>query len=251
MIPALRGSADVEKHDAFIAYPTNRVVGTIGDPKHAQAAIEALLQVGFAQKDIDILHSEEDLHRPDRAAAEQKFLAQFQRTLIRTLSDEHAHLQHYVDDVRKGRSVIMVLAKKRDEREHAADILGAHGAESLEFYGRWSWHSLEAHPAVAADDTRPDPVPGRIYAIEIEGSTTKVRWDSDSRVTLLARGPGSPDLHRLPVTHLKPHLVMITWQELDRTTNVHVYDFDTGEAHAVISYFNRSVHRATGTVRRA
>jgi hypothetical protein len=44
---------------------------------------------------------------------------------------------------------------------------------------------------------------------------------------------------------------MITWQELDRTTNVHVYDFDTNEAHAVISYFNRSVHQATGTIRRA
>ena len=34
--------------------------------------------------------------------------------------------------------------------------------------------------------------------------------------------------------HLKPHLLMITWQEADRTTNVHVYDFETGEAHAVV-----------------
>jgi hypothetical protein len=104
---------------------------------------------------------------------------------------------------------------------------------------------------VPADDTRHDPVPGRTYAVEIEGTVTKVRWDSDARVTILRRGPGLPDLHRLPVTHLKPHLVMITWQELDRTTNVHVYDFDTNEAHAVISYFNRSVHQATGTIRRA
>jgi hypothetical protein len=156
-----------------------------------------------------------------------------------------------VDDVRAGRNVIMVLAKKRDEREAAADILGAHGAESLEFYGRWSWHSLEPHPAVAADDPRPDPVPGRTYVVDVEGTTTRVRWDSDSRVTILRKTEGAPDLHRLPVTYLKPHLAMITWQELDRTTNVHVYDFDSGEAHAVVSYFNRSVHRGTGSVRRA
>ena len=52
--------------DAHIAYRTNRVVGSIVDPKHAQAAIEALLHVGFARQDIDILHGEEDLHRPDR-----------------------------------------------------------------------------------------------------------------------------------------------------------------------------------------
>ena len=121
------------KSDAFIAYPTNRVVGTIVDPKHAAAAIEALLQVGFAQKDIEILHGEEDLERSNRSVADHPFLSQFQRTLVRSLSDEHAHLQHYVDDVRAGRNVIMVLAKRRDERETAADILGAHGAESLEF----------------------------------------------------------------------------------------------------------------------
>lgn len=241
----------MQKSGAFIAYPTNRVVGTIVDPKHAAAAIEALLQVGFAQKDIEILHGEEDLERSNRSAADHPYLSQFQRTLIRTLSDEHAHLQHYVDDVRAGRNVIMVLAKRRDERETAADILGAHGAESLEFYGRWSWHSLEPHPPAAADDPRPDPVPGRTYDVEVEGTSTRVRWDSESRVTILRRAAGAPDLHRLPVTYLKPQLAMITWQELDRTTNVHVYDFASGEAHAVISYFNRSVHRATGTVQRA
>jgi hypothetical protein len=43
---------------------------------------------------------------------------------------------------------------------------------------------------------------------------------------------------------------MITWQEADRTTNVHVYDFESGDVHAVSSYANRSVHRARGTVRR-
>jgi hypothetical protein len=43
---------------------------------------------------------------------------------------------------------------------------------------------------------------------------------------------------------------MITWQEADRTTTVHVYDFESGEAHAVVSYFNRGVDRLKGTVRR-
>ena len=45
-------------------------------------------------------------------------------------------------------------------------------------------------------------------------------------------------------------MLMITWQEADRTTNVHVYDFESGEAHAVVSHYNRSVHSAKGTVRR-
>ena len=166
--------------DAFIAYPTNHVVGTIVDPKLAQAAIEALLQVGFARQDIDILHGEEDLHRPVRPGAEHRFLAGFQRTLIQTLADEYKHLQHLVEDVRAGRWVIMVLAKKRDKREAAADILGIHGAESIEFYGRWAWHSLESHPA-APDDSITDPAPGRTYEIHVGGTETRVRLDSESQ----------------------------------------------------------------------
>jgi len=243
-------ATDAHEPDAYIAYPTNRVVGTIVDPKLAQAAIEALLQVGFAPQEIDILHGEADLHRPDSPGAEHRYLAQFQRTLIRTLADEYKHLQHLVEEVRAGRNVIMVLAKKRDKREAAADILGSHGAESIEFYGRWSWHSLEPH-AAPVDASLPDPAPGRTYEIHIGETTTRVRLDSESRMTILRKAAGSPDLSRIPVTHLKPQLLMITWQEAERTTNVHVYDFESGEAHAVISYGNRSVHRAKGTVRRA
>src|SRR5262245_64614162 len=127
-------ASDVHQADAYIAYPTNRVVGTIVDPERARAAIEALLQVGFARQEINILHGEEDLHRPDPTGAEHRFLSQFQRTLVRTLGDEHKHLRHYIEDVRAGRSVIMVLAKKRDKREAAADILGTHGEQSVEFF---------------------------------------------------------------------------------------------------------------------
>ena len=243
-------ASDVHAPDAYIAYPTNRVVGTIVDPKLAQAAIEALLQVGFAPQEIDILHAEADLHRPDSTGAEHRYLAQFQRTLIRTLADEYKHLQHLVEEVRAGRNVIMVLAKKRDKREAAADILGTHGAESVEFYGRWSWHSLEPHKAAPVDGSLRDPTPGRTYEIQLGETATRVRMDSESRVTILRRSAGAPDLSRIPVTHLKPQLLMITWQE-GRTTNVHVYDFESGEAHAVVSYGNRSVHRAKGTVRRA
>jgi hypothetical protein len=242
--------SDVHQSDAFIAYPTNRVLGSLVDPKHAQAAIEALLRAGFARQDIDVLHGEEDLHRPDPTGAEHRFLAQFQRTLIRTLGDEHKHLQHYIEDVRAGRSVIMVLAKERDKREAAADILGSHGAGSIEFYGRWSWKSLEPHPAAPADVSVRDPAPGRTYEIQLGERITRVRLDSDSRITILRTSAGSRDLTRLAVTHLKPQVLLITWQEADRTTNVHVYDFESGEAHAVVSYFNRSVHSERGTVRR-
>jgi predicted SnoaL-like aldol condensation-catalyzing enzyme len=130
----------------FIPYPSERVVGTIADAKNARAGIEALLREGFQQSDIDILRGEEGLHRLDPTGSEHGFLARFQRTLIRALgpTEEFKHLSRHVEDVRAGRFVIMVLAKERERRNLAADILNSHGAEFVGFYGRWAWQSLHA-----------------------------------------------------------------------------------------------------------
>ena len=135
-------AASTDRQD-YISYPTNRVVGTVGDDGKARTAIDALLRAGFARQDIDILHDEKDLKRLDPTGAEHGFFAQFQRTLIRALDlEEFKHLTHHVDDVRAGRFVIMVLAKRRAQRIVAADILHRHGADFVEFYGRWACEDL-------------------------------------------------------------------------------------------------------------
>ena len=154
---------------AFIPYPINRVVGTVADAKNAHTAIDALLQAGFDRQDIDILHGEEDILRLDPTGEEHGFLAQFQRTLLRIASpvEEYKHLRHHVEDVRAGRFVIMVLAKERDQRMRAADILNAHGAEFVGFYGRWAWEGLTPDAGVSRAEaganhpvaTRPEQIP--------------------------------------------------------------------------------------------
>ena len=118
----------------FIPYPTNRVVGTIADAAGAHAAIQALLQAGFDPQDIDILHGEADIHRLDPTGAAHGFLAQFQRTLIRSLGpvEEYKHLKHHLEDVRAGRFVIMVLAKEREQAR-------ARGGHSQCEWGRVHW----------------------------------------------------------------------------------------------------------------
>ena len=127
----------------FIRHPTNRVVGTVGDADKAREAVDALLSAGFRVEDIDILHGEKDLPRLDTTGAGHGFLAQFQRRVIRTFDlDEFKHLTHLIEDVQAGRFVIMVLAKRSDQRIAAGDILHKHGAEFVGFYGRWAWTDL-------------------------------------------------------------------------------------------------------------
>jgi uncharacterized protein (TIGR02246 family) len=126
---------------------------TVGDADSARNAIEALLRAGFAHEEIDILHGEEDLHRLDPTGTEHGFLAQFHRTLLRTLElEEFKHLIHHAEDVRAGRYVIMVLTKRRGQRIVASDILHHYGAEFVGFYGRWAWADLPAPPHTTPAD---------------------------------------------------------------------------------------------------
>ena len=120
---------DADAHD-FIPHPTQRVVGTIANARDARAAIEALLAHGFGRVDIDVLQGEEGLQRLDPSGADHGFFAQFQRTVLRALAsaEEFKSLRHHVEDLRAGRFVIMVLARPREQRNIAADILNQHGA---------------------------------------------------------------------------------------------------------------------------
>jgi uncharacterized protein (TIGR02246 family) len=145
-------AASTDRRD-FIGYPTNRVVGTVGDDDRARAAIAALLRAGFERETIDILHDEEGLARLDPTGTGHGFFAQFQRTLIRALDlEEFKHLTHHVEDVRAGRFVIMVLIKRRVQRIAAADILHQHGAEFVGFYGRWACEELPASTQQSPQD---------------------------------------------------------------------------------------------------
>jgi uncharacterized protein (TIGR02246 family) len=136
----------------FIRYPTNRVVGSVADATKAGAAVEALLRAGFDRKDIDVLHGEEDVHRLDPDGAGHGLLAQFHRTLARNFElEEFKHLTHFVEEIRAGHYVIMVLSRRRGQRMAASDILHAHGAEFVGFYGRWACEELPSNAKATPD----------------------------------------------------------------------------------------------------
>ena len=145
-------AADTQRRN-FIPYPTNRVVGTVTNSEKAREAIGALLQAGFPQDDVDLLQGEEGLHRLDQDGAQHGFLAQVQRTVIRTFDlDEFKHLTHHVEDVRAGRCVLMVLTRRREQRLQAAEILHQHGAAFVGFYGRWAWADLPPNRQASPSD---------------------------------------------------------------------------------------------------
>ena len=168
----------------FVAYPTNRVVGTIADAQHARVAIERLLQAGVGREDIDILHGEDGLHRLDPSGAEHGFLAQFQRTLVRLAgpAEESVHLRHHVEDVREGRFVIMVRAEGQGRRDLVAGILNDHGADFVGFYGRWAWTSLSGRNGARTPGAVVEPARSHSYETELDGVRLLLRFDFQNEV---------------------------------------------------------------------
>jgi hypothetical protein len=218
----------------FIAYPTNRVAGTITEADDAKKAVEDLVAAGFDREAIDLLHGPDDLRRLDPSGGEHGLFAKLQRSLIRAGS-EFKHLTHHVEDVQAGRFVVMVLAPEPRNRDVAADILHAHGAEFVGFYGRWAYESL---PPDSTDAPSSD---GRTYDISAGQETIRVRLLQGEATVL-----GEPSSSAI-ATPIGASLWLISWRR-DDTAVVHAVDVSTGVAYTSLTPQNAKPTHVKGTV---
>jgi hypothetical protein len=219
----------------FIPYPTNRVAGTIGDAENAEKAVAALVAAGIDRDAIDVLHGEKDLRRLDPTGAEHGLFAQLQRTLIRAGS-EFKHLNHHVDDVRAGRFVVMVLARERRVRDVVADVLYAHGAEFVGFYGRWAYEALpDTAPRIASSADR-------TYEISVERDVVRVQMTSTTASVPEAATPDNP------LSQISARTFLLSWLRKDGTSIAHVFDVDSGVAYTSLVTRDGVARHVKGTI---
>jgi hypothetical protein len=220
----------------FIAYPTNRVVGTITDGDQTKRAVEALVKAGFDRDAIEVLHGKQDLRRLDPSGDEHGIFAKLQRSLVRgSVGSEFKHLTYHVGDLEAGRFVVMVLAPERRNRDVAADILHAHGAEFVGFYGRWAYESLPQDSPEAAFSG------GRTYDIGAEQETIRIRL-GDGAATVV--GATSVPAN---ATAVGASLWLVSWRRNDAAI-VHVIDVDRGIAYTSLMAHDSAPRHVKGTV---
>jgi hypothetical protein len=235
----------------FIAYPTNRVVGTITDAKSARGAIEALLAAGIPSEAIDVLHGDEALHRLDPTGEEHGFLTRFQRTLIRfaAVNEEARHLSKHVEDVRAGRFVVMVLAPRVEERTLAATTLQSYGAKDIGFYGRWAWQAMGEQASAERSDEQSGLPLGQIHEARFDNVTLRFRLESPNAISIPNAASGV-DVFEVLSSEIRPGVFVLSWRDGDGTNVVHIDDFDQGVIHAHLTNRDGTVWRAKGTLRR-
>ena len=128
----------------FTFNPTNKVVGSIDDADDVKAALHDLRTAGFTAKEVELVTDEEGARRigtsgdgdviPHVFDSTQKVPAFYDAPIIVRRIEQELRSSHYL---------IGVVAKDKEARERAREILKSHGGHFINFYGRFAAEALE------------------------------------------------------------------------------------------------------------
>jgi len=130
-----------------LQYPTNNIVAVIDTARQTQDAVDALERVGFPETEIGVGCGAELADRLSETTGRSGFAdmaMRFSATL--GLPNEEAEARaRYERAMRDGHYVVAVLVTTDERKEQARQILAAHGARDLGYFGRFVIERLRPH----------------------------------------------------------------------------------------------------------
>ena len=129
--PSQAWRAAPTKADRF--YPLDDIVAVIGNRSTAERAVQALVEAGVPDGDVDLVDGAWFVQAA-RAAVEQRGV--FQRLAHLLPTDESLLARRYVEEADLGHVIVVVHAPGQDDVERARAVLAAHGARDMHHYGR-------------------------------------------------------------------------------------------------------------------
>ena len=133
-------------------YPTNHVLGVVNSEEEAARTVEALTSGGFLDSEVHVAAGQaaaDALHaRTGRMGVGNLMIRIAER--LGVADDEMEVKARYEQALRDGHFLLLVEAPTEARKERATRILGAHGAHSVNYMGRFSRTALippEAPPA--------------------------------------------------------------------------------------------------------
>ncbi len=120
------------------AYPDNYVIAVIEDGKKAEDAVQSLLDAGISSEDIRLFESHEILKYAEDTEKNQSLLSRIADVFQAITSDDDPHVLIYVEEARRGHAILNVHVPRSEQIERVKDILVAHSARNIKYFGRWS-----------------------------------------------------------------------------------------------------------------
>jgi hypothetical protein len=96
------------------------------------------------------------------------------------------------------------------------------------------------------------PAVGHVYEAHFGSWVHHLHFESETVMTLtIAVGPfkGASETVQIAVTPIRPGVFLICWQEANRTTVVHVEDFENGIVHTNITERSGAFIHRSGTLK--
>jgi hypothetical protein len=122
----------------------DHILAIIMDSDEATGIVETLNYNGFSPNDIGVLSGMEDAAKLDATSGKKGFFAKLATAGVDMGDRDIDYIKQYRRAVLNGRTVIAVAAKNDDVRNIARQILKAHGARFIIYFGRFGTQVLEA-----------------------------------------------------------------------------------------------------------
>ena len=120
-------------------YPKDYVVAVFDDLQDAEKAVQALRKAGFGVEDIRLLRGQELVARFQNVENVEKKQNPLSRlTGAFQGAEEGADTAAYLEEARKGHSILNVYAGNTERAEQISNILTRYRAHLIKYYGNWT-----------------------------------------------------------------------------------------------------------------
>ena len=121
-----------------LQYPTNHVVAILDTQDQTARALDALVQGGFLEPEVELLRGNEEADRlgggTGRGGLQDWFIRLTGSVGLKNAETEMK--DRYEEALRAGNTVIAILAPRDDRKERAAQILNECGGRIINWFGR-------------------------------------------------------------------------------------------------------------------
>ncbi len=119
-------------------YPKHYIMASFENMKEAQDTVQALLDADIPTGDIRLFESQEVLEYAENTERTRSLRSRIADVIQAITSDEDAHVLVYVQEALRGHPVLNVYAPTDEQVEQVKNILLAHGAHNIKYFGRWA-----------------------------------------------------------------------------------------------------------------
>jgi hypothetical protein len=127
-----------------VAYPANRIFAVFDEHNRARKTVSLLNEEDFRPGEVDLLSGLADARKLDAASGETGLFAKLVTFGTDIRDRDTDYVKQYRQALYDGKSVLAVVAKGEQMRDHVRHILKSQGAHFVVLFGRFTVEILES-----------------------------------------------------------------------------------------------------------